>query len=323
MAAAAAGALLGLGNPLLDITAVVAEGSDLLERYGLRPGQALRAEERHLPLYKELCGGGGGDDHHHVTYTAGGSTQNSMRVAQVEYLEVDDEATGHCAVLVCDAERTLVTNLCAAHSYSTSHVLQPEVWAHLERARVIYSASFFLTCAFETIMLVAKHCLETSKPYAANLSATFIMRNPDYLARLLEVLPYVDYLFGNDEEALAFAESQGWPHSEDDVESTALRLSAWRKASGTRSRTVVITRGPKSSVVAVNSRVLLYPVVPVADNELVDTNGAGDAFVGGFLSQVMLWKDVAACMRAGHYAANVVVRRSGCTFPEHPNLLWT
>lgn len=37
--------------------------------------------------------------------------------------------------------------------------------------------------------------------------------------------------------------------------------------------------------------------VPAAS--IVDTNGAGDAFVGGFLSQLVLGKDVAECCRAG------------------------
>lgn len=29
-------------------------------------------------------------------------------------------------------------------------------------------------------------------------------------------------------------------------------------------------------------------------------------------------KDVAECVRAGSYAAGVIVQRSGCTFPEKP-----
>lgn len=46
------GLLVGIGNPLLDISANV--GSDLLEKYGLNPNDAIMAEEKHMPLYKEL-----------------------------------------------------------------------------------------------------------------------------------------------------------------------------------------------------------------------------------------------------------------------------
>jgi adenosine kinase len=52
---------------------------------------------------------------------------------------------------------------------------------------------------------------------------------------------------------------------------------------------------------------------------LVDTNGAGDAFVGGFLSQLVLEKSIAECVRAGHFAARTIIQRSGCTFPKECN----
>jgi adenosine kinase len=62
----------------------------------------------------------------------------------------------------------------------------------------------------------------------------------------------------------------------------------------------------------------LLQVTRVPADKLVDTNGAGDAFVGGFLSQLVCGKDVAECVRAGSYAAGVIVQRSGCTFPDKP-----
>ncbi len=60
-----------------------------------------------------------------------------------------------------------------------------------------------------------------------------------------------------------------------------------------------------------------FPVIPV--EKLVDTNGAGDAFVGGFLSQLAVGKDLSECVRAGNFAANVVIQRSGATVPEKPD----
>jgi adenosine kinase len=46
---------------------------------------------------------------------------------------------------------------------------------------------------------------------------------------------------------------------------------------------------------------------------------AGDSFVGGFLSQLVLGKSIHDCVCAGNYAANVVIQRPGCTFPLKPN----
>lgn len=50
---------------------------------------------------------------------------------------------------------------------------------------------------------------------------------------------------------------------------------------------------------------------------------AGDAFVGGFLSQLVQEKPIEDCVKAGCYAANVIIQRSGCTYPEKPDFKWS
>lgn len=45
----------------------------------------------------------------------------------------------------------------------------------------------------------------------------------------------------------------------------------------------------------------------------------GDAFVGGFLSQLVKEKPIEECVRAGCYAANVIIQRPGCTYPAKPD----
>jgi sugar/nucleoside kinase (ribokinase family) len=49
---------------------------------------------------------------------------------------------------------------------------------------------------------------------------------------------------------------------------------------------------------------------------------AGDAFVGGFMSQLVLGKDIAECVRAGNYAACTIIQQSGCTYPPKPEFVW-
>ena len=61
-----------------------------------------------------------------------------------------------------------------------------------------------------------------------------------------------------------------------------------------------------------------YPVTPVPAGELVDTNGAGDCFVGGLLAGLLSEVPLARCVQAAHYCASVNVRRTGCTFPQEP-----
>lgn len=63
-----------------------------------------------------------------------------------------------------------------------------------------------------------------------------------------------------------------------------------------------------------------HPVIRVPKEKLVDTNGAGDAFVGGFLSQLVLGKSLDESVKVAHYAASEVIQRSGATYPETPKI---
>jgi len=85
---------------------------------------------------------------------------------------------------------------------------------------------------------------------------------------------------------------------------------------GSKPRTVVITQGCDPTIVCIKGEVTTYPILQLPKHKLVDTNGAGDAYVGGFLSGLVHEKDMDYCCQAGAYAASVIVQRSGCTFPE-------
>jgi adenosine kinase len=67
--------VVGLGNPLLDISANVDE--DFLSKYVLKPNNDIIAEEKHKALYDEMV------QNYRVDYIPGGATQNTLRVAQV------------------------------------------------------------------------------------------------------------------------------------------------------------------------------------------------------------------------------------------------
>ena len=47
------------------------------------------------------------------------------------------------------------------------------------------------------MLTMAKHACEADKTYCLNLSAPFICEVPPFKATLMELMPFVDYLFGN------------------------------------------------------------------------------------------------------------------------------
>lgn len=337
-------ALLGMGNPLLDISAEV--DKSVLEKYELKAGDAILAEEKHQPLFGELV------KMPNVQYIAGGATQNTIRVAQwmlqqpgataymgcigsdengkqlkkacesdgvkTLYMEDPKTPTGTCATLITGIERSLCTNLNAANNYKVDHCKEAANWKVVQDAKIIYSAGFFATVSAESIKAASA---EKAKDgiYCMNLSAPFLMQVPPFKAVFVETMPYVDYLFGNETEAVTWADTEGWETK--DVEFIATRLSLIPSATG-RKRTVVITQGCDPTIVCINGVCTKYPVIVLPKEKLVDTNGAGDSYVGGFLAGMVKGLPIAECCKAGAYAASVIVQRSGCTFPEKPDYKW-
>ena len=68
------GVLLGMGNPLLDISTAVK--TEFIEKYGLKANDAILYEKE--DIYDDLKKNYGST----IEHIAGGATQNSMRVAQ-------------------------------------------------------------------------------------------------------------------------------------------------------------------------------------------------------------------------------------------------
>eukprot|EP00045_Choanoeca_perplexa_P002813 m.26823 g.26823 ORF g.26823 m.26823 type:complete len:353 (+) comp11719_c0_seq1:65-1123(+) len=311
------GVLLGMGNPLLDISAHV--DAAMLEKYGLEPNLASLAEEKQMPIYDELV------KNHEVEYIAGGATQNSIRVTQwmlnvpqatgfigcvgkdnyadqlstaakachvnVEYMVDEATPTGTCAVLVVGKERTLCANISAANNYKIEHLAQDNVWAMVTKAKFYYISGFFLTVSPPSIMKVAQHAAAENKPFCMNLAAPFICEF--FKEPLTAALPYCDIVFGNESEAEAFAKANDYGTT--DVKEIALKLSAHAKENTARPRLAVITQGASPTIVASEGKATEYVVDAVGADKIVDTNGAGDAFVGGFLSQLVQGKPVEVC----------------------------
>jgi len=333
--------ILGMGNPLLDISSAVEPA--MLEKYGLKLNDAILAEEKHQPLFEELV------KLPSVQFIAGGATQNSIRVAQwmlqtpgataymgcigddangakmkeacakdgvtTAYMVDSSTPTGCCAVLINTPERSLCTNLNAANNFKVEHLKKPENWAICEAAKIIYSAGFFITVSPDSMRAACAEAAKHGGTYCLNLSAPFLMMVPPFKALFVELMPNVDFLFGNETEAQTWADSEGWDTK--DVAFIATRLSLIPSAKG-RKRTVVITQGADPTVVAINGMIKEYPILALPKEKLIDTNGAGDAFVGGFLAALSKGLNVEACCNAGAYAASVIVQNSGCTYPDKP-----
>jgi len=208
--------------------------------------------------------------------------------------------------------------LSAANNYKLEHLKEQAQWDVLQGAKIVYSAGFFITVSQPSMEAAADAMMKSGGTYCMNLSAPFIVQVPPFRAFLNKMLPVCDYLFGNETEAMAYAEAM-WGEEIKDIEFIATRLSLVPMAGNKKPRKVVITQGADPTIVAIRGKTTLHPVLKLEKEQLVDTNGAGDSYVGGFLAALAKGKGIADCCKAGAYAASVVVQHSGCTYPAKPD----
>lgn len=339
------GALLGVGNPLLDMTITGPDADKLLREYNLKPNNAILAKEEHMSLFEKCV-----KDCKPI-YLAGGATQNTIRVAQwllqrhhattflgaagqdmyeeillkkakevgvnVKYDIHPEKSTGKCCAIITGEDRSLVTDLGAAKLFDTEFLDDPEIWGLVESAKYFYIGGFTLSVNKPAVLRILQHAAENDKVVIMNLHATFLCSH--FAESELNILQYVDVLFGNGDEAVELGKEVGF--DTQDVKEIASRTVQLPKINQRHGRTVIYTQGRSPTIVGRRNKVTEIPVVPVEKELIKDTNGCGDAFVGGFLSQFVLGKPTETCIQCGSYAAREVIQNYGCNFPEKPNFV--
>ncbi|EAU92415.1 adenosine kinase [Coprinopsis cinerea okayama7 len=328
--------LFCMGNPLLDMQ--VRNGEALLEKYELKANDAILAEAKHASIYDDV------KQNPDITYVAGGAAQNAARGAAyvlppgsvvytgcvgdddlAEQLKIANkregldevyqvkagEKTGACAVVITGHHRSLVTDLRAAEKFDQSHLSSPAVAPLIDAAKFFYVEGYFLTHGTASALELSSKAANAGKTFILNLSAPFI---PQFFgAQLQQILPHTDILIGNEAEAETWGSANGLSNPKD-LAAVAKTIAALPKTNASRPRIVVFTQGAESTVVVTSDKPdepKWYPVTKLSDEEIVDTNGAGDAFAGGFIGALVAGKTLDEAVEAGHKMGSMCVQQVG------------
>jgi adenosine kinase len=322
-----------LTTPVSDIQA---QGdAALLEKYSLKPNDAILAEEKHLGLYEDLL------NNYSAKLIAGGGAQNTARGAQyllppnsvvylggvgddkyaailhdavktaglrVEYRVDPKQPTGRCGVIITDHNRSMCTDLGAANHYDLEHLKSPEVWKLVENASFYFVGGYHLTVCPPAIMALAEEAAKNNKVFVFSLSAPFI---PQFFKDPLDATaPYWDYVIGNETEALSYAESHGLETK--DIKEIAKHLAELPKKNEKRPRVAIITQGTDPTIVAeAGKEVVEYEVHPIDKKLINDTTGAGDAFAAGFTAGLVAGESLAQCVDQGQWLAKLSIQELG------------
>jgi len=333
--------VLGIGNPLLDISVHVDKA--FLDRWGKQIARATLATELDLPMFAEI------QTHRDVQYIAGGAAQNTIRGAQwasptpgithfigsvgdddngkrikavanadgvqTHYYISKKHRTGSCAVLVCHQERSLCADLAAANDYQHHHFESPEIQRLLQQIDIVYTTGYFLTVSPQTLVQLGQHCSQHNKIFIFAVAATFPVEF--YWDNMQKIISYADIIVANESEANAFLTKAGLDKSNLKA-STKLIAQFANTLMHRQKRIVIVTQGPDPTYTYNSETDLLeeWPVLPIRPEQIVDLNGAGDAFMGGFVAALAHNRPFAECMRTAMAVAHQILQVPGTQYPK-------
>ena len=334
--------VIAIGNPIVDITAEVDKES--IQKYGLLWGSTVFANERNMGFFEEL------EKKPEVTYTPGGSIQNTIRVASW-CLNMDENCknlfnltmlgcvgndiykdkvenslkvnnvnpllqvmpnmqTSRCAVGIFKKERCLVPQIRASNNLSEEFISQNE--DKIFENDILLIEGYFLQEKYDICKFLCEKFQKDKKIIIFTLCAIFMVQAHN--EKVMEIANMCDILVCNMEEIEVFAGKGS--NFQETFEKAHKKLVP-------KKRILVVTCGDKGvfcSEFNYEANTMEYVHQSfckfIKKDDIVDLNGAGDAFLGGFLAQYLKGRDIFRCCKGGNTAAGVILRNVGCTFPK-------
>ncbi len=247
----------------------------------------------------------------------GKTLENELKKAGIlPLLEITEKyQTSRCAVGIYKKERCLLTDIQASNKLSLEYVMKK--LDIISQANLLLIEGYFVIYKHDIVKLLASHFASKKKKIAFTLSAPFMVEK--FYDKMLEISNMSNLLFCNEDEAFEFAKINS-----NNYEEISLKIHYMLTPFD---RLLIITCGSKPTVISkydyVQNKldfIIMSSVYKIENHELVDTNGCGDSFVGGFLSQYIKSASIEKCAKAGNWAASVVIRNIGCSFPQEMNI---
>jgi len=304
--------VLGIGNALVDLLVKI-DNDEILDKLDLPKGSMTLIESDGLNTIKnevrnfatkKVTGGSVGNTINGLAAlgistgyigkvgkgNSGHFFEKEMRQNGVDTILLKSETpTGRAFALVSiDGERTFGTYLGAAIEMTAAD-LKPEYY---EDADIFY-AEGYLVQNHELIEQAMKMAKDAGLLVAIDMASyNVIEANKAFMKHLLD--EYVDIVFANEEEALAFCEI-------DDAYEAVDRLAE-------STSIAVVKIGANGSLVKSGDQ--LYRA-GIYGNNAVDKTGAGDSYAAGFFYGLIHDYDLGKCARIGAYIADHVIATTG------------
>ena len=339
--------LIAIGDPIVDITSEI--GTDIIKKYNLKWGDTVFLDENNdNGVYGEL------ERMPEVRYIPGGAVENSIRVlawclnmdpnnknkfkitmmgcagddlyrqkvlnalnelnVNALFETLPNEKTSRCGVGIYKKERFLITQLRASKKLSEEFI-QQNLEQILSNDSIIIEG-YMLPNKLDICKKLTDCFSREKKLVILTLSAMFIVQY--HSEKIMEIANKADMIVGNINEAEILSGIKADGNNVKEIfENIFLKLAP-------RDRLLVFTAGSSGVYCAQFDYkrnqidyIFQYFANKINNDDIVDLNGAGDSFLGGFLSEYLKGSPIYECCKIGTEAASVVLRNVGCTFPKN------
>lgn len=308
--------VLGIGNALVDIL-IRLENEDLLKELNLAKGSMQLVDKDFKDLVfsktehlkKVQASGGSAANTIHGLASLGVDTAYIGKIGHDELgeffaadlkrnhikplLKYSQTGTGISSALITpDSERTFGTYLGAAVEVSAED-LEPDLFSGYK----FFHIEGYLV--FNTVLVEAALKMAKAKNLTISLdlaSYNVVEANRDFLQDMIR--KYVDVVFANEEEAMAFTGK----NPEEALEEIAGMCNI-----------AVVKIGKNGSLIQQGSET--YSVGAIA-SKVIDTTGAGDLYAAGFIYGLTKGLSLAQCGHIGALLAGKVIEVIGAKIPD-------
>ncbi|KAG5678681.1 hypothetical protein PVAND_008332 [Polypedilum vanderplanki] len=335
--------LLLFGNPLLDVTVKVSD-DELLKKYNLdRNGQAEVSLDKLTNIFNDARA-----RYRTFKYSLGGSSLNSARILATlgqrnllffgaigndqngkvvreilkrsgvnSCLQELNTRTGTCVCLYQGSDRSLIANIGAALKCEKSHI-EANISKFETDVEYYYIEGFFIPEKMDICRyLYNKYSQNLNTLLITNLNAPYIVKN--FQKDITWLVKKADIVFGNRDEFEELASINGLASMDDLI---ADLLGGYTKTH--RQKVIIITDGSnpvlcyEGNVNGIETNIIEVP--KVKHDKIIDTTGAGDSFVSGFLYALMKGSDMRQCIELGCKISSIVIQTIGCNLPKNINV---
>lgn len=307
--------IVGIGSALVDILTRI-DNDGILEELNIPKGSMQLVDDKSsaviesiLTAYESSMAPGGsaantihglatlGVESGFISYLGkdeiGRFFEESMNSAGVKPLVFHtDTASGTARTIIsADGERTFATNLGASLELN-ENIITPELFKNWDYC---YVEGYLIAnkAVFTKTITTAKEC--GCKVVLDLASFNVVEDNREFLN---ELLPQIDIIFANEEEAKALTQMS----AEDSLHYIADKVEI-----------AIVKVGKKGSLIKRGEEVVTIGCNKV---DVVDTTGAGDMYAAGFLYGLINGYDLERCGTIGNHLAESIIQVIGAKMDE-------